>query len=109
MTATVHARPDELAARQGLVDTLAGKAGRVLFGGFPAGVEVAHAMVHGGPWPASSDGRSTSVGTLALQRFLRPVCYQNFPDAALPLELRDGNPLGLARLVDGQWQAPKVG
>ncbi len=107
LTATLHARPDELAARRNLVDTLVGKAGRVLFGGFPTGVEVAHAMVHGGPWPASSDGRSTSVGTMALQRFLRPVCYQNFPDAALPSELREENPLGLARLVDGRWQAAK--
>lgn len=104
LTATVHARPDELAARRSLVDTLVGKAGRVLFGGFPTGVEVAHAMVHGGPWPATSDGRSTSVGTMAIQRFLRPVCYQNFPDAALPPELREENPLGLMRLVDGQWQ-----
>ncbi len=109
LTATVHARPDELAARQALVDTMAGKAGRVVFGGFPTGVEVTHAMVHGGPWPATSDGRSSSVGTMALQRFLRPVCYQNFPDAALPPELREANPLGLARLVDGQWQAAKAG
>ncbi len=109
LTATVHARPEELAARRSLVDALVGKAGRVLFGGFPTGVEVAHAMVHGGPWPASSDGRSTSVGTMAIQRFLRPVCYQNFPDAALPPELREENPLGLTRLVDGQWQAAKAG
>ena len=109
LTATVHARPDELAERNNLVDTLVGKAGRVLFGGFPTGVEVGHAMVHGGPWPATSDGRSSSVGTMAIQRFLRPVCYQNFPDAALPPELREANPLGLARLVDGQWQAAKAG
>lgn len=105
LTATVHARPDELAERKSLVDTLVGKAGRVLFGGFPTGVEVGHAMVHGGPWPATSDGRSTSVGTMAIQRFLRPVCYQNFPDPALPSELREENPLGLTRLVDGQWRA----
>lgn len=105
LTATVHARPDELEARKSFVDTLVGKAGRVLFGGFPTGVEVGHAMVHGGPWPATSDGRSTSVGTMAIQRFLRPVCYQNFPDAALPPELREENSLGLARLVDGQWRA----
>ena len=64
------------------------KAGRLIVNGWPTGVEVAHAMVHGGPFPATSDGRSTSVGTLAIERFLRPVCYQDFPDALLPAALR---------------------
>jgi NADP-dependent aldehyde dehydrogenase len=64
------------------------KAGRLIANGWPTGVEVSHAMVHGGPFPATSDGRSTSVGTLAIERFLRPVCYQDFPDALLPAPLR---------------------
>jgi alpha-ketoglutaric semialdehyde dehydrogenase len=64
-------------------------------------VEVCHAMVHGGPFPATSDGRSTSVGTQAMLRFARPICYQDFPDAALPPELRRANPLDIMRLVNG--------
>jgi len=64
-------------------------------------VEVAHAMVHGGPFPATSDPRSTSVGTLAIKRFLRPVCYQDLPEALLPEAVKNGNPLGVPRRVDG--------
>ncbi len=102
LTATVHCTADDhpLAAR--LLPTLERKAGRVLFNGFPTGVEVCHAMVHGGPFPATSDNRSTSVGALAIERFLRPVSYQNVPAALLPAALQDDNPLGLARLVDGE-------
>jgi NADP-dependent aldehyde dehydrogenase len=81
---------------------LEGKAGRLVCNAFPTGVEVCHAMVHGGPYPATADGRSTSVGTLAIHRFVRPVCYQGFPDAALPEELQEANPLGINRLVDGK-------
>jgi NADP-dependent aldehyde dehydrogenase len=73
----------------------------VLFNGYPTGVEVCHAMVHGGPFPATSDARSTSVGATAIDRFLRPVCYQDVPAELLPAELQDANPLGLTRLVDG--------
>jgi len=65
---------------------------------------VCHAMVHGGPYPSTADGRSTSVGSLAIARFLRPVCYQDLPDALLPEALRDGNPLGLRRRLDGRLQ-----
>ncbi|WP_051174359.1 aldehyde dehydrogenase (NADP(+)) [Marinimicrobium sp. LS-A18] len=71
-----------------LIDILETKAGRLLINGFPTGVEVCSAMVHGGPYPATSDGRTTSVGTRAIDRFLRPVCYQNFPETLLPVELR---------------------
>jgi alpha-ketoglutaric semialdehyde dehydrogenase len=66
------------------------KVGRILVNGFPTGVEVSTAMVHGGPYPATSDGRSSSVGTAAIERFLRPVCYQNFPTELLPPAMRDG-------------------
>jgi len=83
------------------VPLLERKAGRLLLNGYPTGVEVSDAMVHGGPYPATSDARGTSVGTLAIDRFLRPVCFQNYPDALLPDALKSANPLGIARLVDG--------
>lgn len=102
LTATIHATPEELNANRDLMALLEGKAGRLLCNGFPTGVEVCHAMTHGGPYPATSDGRSTSVGTRAITRFTRAVCFQNFPDAALPDELKEANPLSLWRLVDGK-------
>jgi len=106
LTATVHATGDDRALAASLLPTLERKAGRILFNGYPTGVEVSHAMVHGGPFPATSDARSTSVGATAIERFLRPVCYQDVPSELLPQALRDDNPLGLARLVDGQLQQP---
>lgn len=104
LTATVHGTPEELALHRDLVDALESMAGRVVFGGFPTGVEVCPAMVHGGPYPATTEARSTSVGTRAIYRFVRPVCYQNAPQELLPEELRDANPLGIRRLVDGRWE-----
>jgi alpha-ketoglutaric semialdehyde dehydrogenase len=102
LTATVHALPAELAASRELIEVLTHKAGRLIWNGFPTGVEVTHAMTHGGPYPATSDGRATSVGTRAVERFQRLISYQNFPDAALPPELQESNPLGITRLIDGQ-------
>jgi len=102
LTATIHGTPEELAANQDLITILETKAGRLVFNAFPTGVEVCHAMTHGGPYPATSDGRSTSVGTRAITRFARPVCFQGFPETALPDELKEANPLGLSRLVDGK-------
>ncbi|WP_313643990.1 aldehyde dehydrogenase (NADP(+)) [Pseudomonas sp.] len=102
LTATLIAEPADLEQFAALVPVLERKAGRLLVNGYPTGVEVSEAMVHGGPYPATSDARGTSVGTLAIDRFLRPVCYQNYPDALLPPALRDGNPLGLLRLVNGE-------
>ncbi len=104
LTATIHGTPEELAANRELIAILETKAGRLIFNGFPTGVEVCHAMTHGGPYPSTSDGRTTSVGSRAADRFLRPVSYQNFPEAALPDELKESNPLGMLRLVDGQWK-----
>jgi len=101
LTATVHGSEQDLEENGDLIRILESKAGRLLFNGFPTGVEVCHSMVHGGPYPATSDGRSTSVGTRAIFRFVRPVCYQGFPNSALPDELKEGNPLGIWRLVDG--------
>lgn len=104
LTATVHATGADRELAAALLPVLERKAGRILFNGFPTGVEVAHAMVHGGPFPATSDSRSTSVGATAIERFLRPVCYQNVPSDLLPDALADHNPLKLARLVDGTLQ-----
>ncbi|MBI5381944.1 MAG: aldehyde dehydrogenase (NADP(+)) [Opitutae bacterium] len=101
LTATVHGDAGELAAAQPLLELLAQKAGRLVLNAYPTGVEVCPAMHHGGPYPATTDARFTSVGTAALLRFARPVCYQGFPAALLPPALRDENPLGLWRLVNG--------
>ena len=102
LTITIHGTEDDLNANRDLIGLLERKAGRLVFNGFPTGVEVGPAMVHGGPYPATSDGRSTSVGTRAIFRFTRPVCFQDFPNGALPAELQDENPLGIFRLVDGE-------
>jgi len=102
LTATIHGTEQDLRDFADLIAILENKVGRLIFNGFPTGVEVTHAMVHGGPYPATSDGRSTSVGSLAILRFARPVCYQGFPDDALPAELKDANPLGIWRMIDGQ-------
>ena len=102
LTASIHATDDDLAQHGSLVLALERIAGRLVFDGYPTGVEVAHATHHGGPYPAATDVRSTSVGTAAIERFVRPVSFQDAPDAVLPPELRDDNPLGLWRLVDGQ-------
>ncbi len=104
LTATLHVESDDLELAGKLLPTLERKAGRILANGFPTGVEVCHAMVHGGPFPATSDPRATSVGTLAIERFLRPVCYQDLPAALLPDAVRDENPLGLWRLRDGAFE-----
>lgn len=101
LTATVHGTDEDLATAHHLVAILATKAGRLIVNGWPTGVEVCHAMQHGGPWPATSDSRFTSVGSAALERFIRPVCYQDVPPSLLPDALKDGNPLGIMRLVEG--------
>ena len=98
LTASIHATETELAAHVSLVHALQNRAGRLVFNGFPTGVEVCSSMVHGGPFPATSDGRSTSVGTMAIYRFCRQVAWQSFPDAALPAELQELNPLGIRRM-----------
>ena len=103
LTATVYGADDELLDYADLLEILEQKVGRLLINGFPTGVEVSHAMQHGGPYPATTDSRSTSVGTNAILRFARPVCYQNFPDTLLPDELKSANPLQIWRLVNGKW------
>ena len=102
LTATVHATESDHAAAGALIPVLEDKVGRIVFNGWPTGVDVGHAMVHGGPFPATADGRSTSVGTLAIERFLRPVAYQNVPPALLPAAVDVPNSLGIWREVDGE-------
>lgn len=105
LTATLHIEEADTDAVRSLLPVLERKVGRILVNGFGTGVEVAHAMVHGGPFPATSDGRTTSVGSLAISRFLRPVCYQDLPDALLPDELRGSGLPGLPKRLDGKLQS----
>ncbi|MGE6604893.1 aldehyde dehydrogenase (NADP(+)) [Halomonas sp. NPDC076908] len=107
LTATVQMDDDDMALARSLLPILEQKAGRILVNGWPTGVEVGHAMVHGGPYPATSDTRTTSVGSAAIQRFLRPVCYQDLPAGLLPEALKDSNPWKLSRLVDGLRETAK--
>ena len=108
LTATIHGTEQDLREFSDLVAILENKAGRLVINGFPTGVEVSHAMVHGGPYPSTSDGRSTSVGSQAIFRFSRPICYQDFPDASLPKELKNENPLHIWRMVDGEMTREPV-
>lgn len=102
LTAALHISESDHGEARELLPLLEKKVGRILVNGFGTGVEVSHAMVHGGPYPSTADGRSTSVGTMAIQRFLRPVCYQDLPEALLPDDLKESNPRRLDRLVDGK-------
>lgn len=104
LTATLHFDTSDQAAVSQVLPALEGLAGRLVANGWPTGVEVSHAMVHGGPYPATSDGRSTSVGTLAIDRFLRPVCYQDFPDPLLPDALRRDAQHGMPHRLDGAYR-----
>ena len=101
LTVTLQIDPADHADAKRLIPVLERKAGRILANGFPTGVEVCHAMVHGGPFPSTSNAMFTSVGASAIDRFLRPVCYQDLPDALLPQAVQQANPLGLSRVVDG--------
>jgi NADP-dependent aldehyde dehydrogenase len=102
LTAALHIDDADYGAARTFMPTLERRVGRILVNGFGTGVEVGHAMVHGGPYPATADGRSTSVGSLAIYRFLRPVSYQDMPEALLPQALKNDNPLGLTRRLNGE-------
>jgi NADP-dependent aldehyde dehydrogenase len=101
LTGTVHLEESEVADAGNLVECLEGVVGRVIVNGFPTGVEVSHAMHHGGPYPSTTAPSTTSVGTRAILRFARPVCFQDYPEALLPAELTDGNPGGILRMING--------
>lgn len=103
LTASVQAETGDEVLVKTLVATMAEKAGRLIYGGYPTGVEVCHSMHHGGPFPSTTDSKFTSVGTAAILRFVRPVAYQDFPDELLPDALKNANPLNISRLVDGKW------
>jgi len=102
LSASVHGTEKDLQIHRRLITILERKTGRLIFNGYPVGLEVCHAMHHGGPYPASCHSHFTSVGTRCLYRFVRPICYQNWPQSMLPVELQDGNPAGIWRLVDGE-------
>ncbi|OSZ77000.1 aldehyde dehydrogenase (NADP(+)) [Chitinophagaceae bacterium IBVUCB2] len=101
LTATVHGADEELMEYKELLDILEQRAGRVIINGFPTGVEVCNSMVHGGPYPSTTDSKTTSVGTAAIFRFTRPVCYQNVPQLLLPVALKNKNELNISRLING--------
>jgi alpha-ketoglutaric semialdehyde dehydrogenase len=107
LTATLHATAKDRASLPAILEILGQKAGRIIYGGYPTGVEVCHAMHHGGPFPATTDGRSTSVGSAAIYRFVRPLAYQDFPDELLPIGLQKDNPLDILRLLNGNWTKDK--
>lgn len=102
LSCTIMGSESSIKATSDLVDILREKAGRVLFNGVPTGVEVGYAMHHGGPYPSASSGMYTSVGTDAILRFVRPICFQNAPQTILPEELKDDNPLNIWRMVNGE-------
>jgi alpha-ketoglutaric semialdehyde dehydrogenase len=108
LTATIHGTEEDLAEHAGLLAILREKAGRLIFNQFPTGVEVCPSMQHGGPYPATTDSRFTSVGTYAVKRFVRPLAFQNFPDAALPVELKNKNARNIWRIVDGKFTRDDV-
>jgi NADP-dependent aldehyde dehydrogenase len=103
LTTTIMGDESEVAQHSNLLNVIIEKAGRVILNGVPTGVEVCPAMMHGGPFPATTDSRFSAVGIDAIKRFARPVAFQNFSDALLPDELKEGNPLGIWRLRDGVW------
>ena len=109
LTATIHGTAEELVQHGELIQKLAAKAGRLIFNGYPTGVEVSPAMHHGGPFPSTADSKFTSVGTAAIYRFARPVCYQNFPEGLLPVELQNANPRKIWRMVNGETTKDGIG
>ncbi|GAC70600.1 aldehyde dehydrogenase (NADP(+)) [Gordonia soli] len=106
LTATVHASPEDHGIVGRLLPALEDIAGRLIVNGWPTGVEVGHAIVHGGPFPATTDTRSTSVGSAAIERFLRPVAYQDVPAELLPTDISDPAPAGIHRRLDGRTTEP---
>ncbi|MEP3381723.1 MAG: aldehyde dehydrogenase (NADP(+)) [Maribacter dokdonensis] len=108
LTGTILGSEEELELNTGVVDALKGRVGRILFNGVPTGVEVNSSMVHGGPYPASTDSRFTSVGTSAIRRWVRPVSYQDWPNRLLPDALKNENPLGITRLIEGVYTNTEI-
>ncbi len=108
LTATVHGTPEDFLNYQALFDILEKKVGRIIINAYPTGVEVCHSMVHGGPYPATTAPQSTSVGTNAIKRFVRPICFQDYPPSLLPKALQNDNPMNVWRLVNGTLTKDKI-
>jgi NADP-dependent aldehyde dehydrogenase len=108
LTATVMGTEDDFKKFQNCIDLLIERVGRIIYNGVPTGVEVSHAMMHGGPFPATTYSHFTSVGTEAIKRFLRPVCYQDCPNELLPDALKDENPLHIMRKLNGEFTRDAV-
>ena len=108
LTGTILAEEAALQTYSNVVTALQNRVGRIIFNGVPTGVEVCPAMVHGGPYPASTDSRFTAVGVNSIKRWVRPVSFQNWPNALLPQELQNANPLGILRLVNGAYTREEV-
>lgn len=107
LTGTIIGEANELNAHTGIIAAMQNRVGRLIFNGVPTGVEVCPAMIHGGPYPASSDSRFTAVGTHAVYRWVRPFSYQNWPNSLLPLALQNENPLQILRTINNtQTQSP---
>jgi NADP-dependent aldehyde dehydrogenase len=103
LTGTIHMGTGETQTASDIAEILSLRVGRLIYNGYPTGVEVCHAMIHGGPYPATTASQTTSVGTLAIRRFTRPIALQNSPDALLPPALQNENPLKIRRMVNGEW------
>jgi NADP-dependent aldehyde dehydrogenase len=108
LTVTIWGTEKDISDYNELINYLELKAGRIIINGVPTGVEVTHAMMHGGPYPATTDSKFTSVGTSAIYRFTRPVCYQNFSDVILPPALQNKNPLAIIRMVNGEYSKNEI-
>ena len=103
LTGTILASPADLSGEQDVVEALQNRVGRLIFNGVPTGVEVCPSMLHGGPYPASTDSRFSAVGIHSIKRWVRPFSFQDWPNEQLPLALQNENPLGLRRLVNNKW------
>jgi len=108
LTITIWGTENDMSNYAELINYLELKAGRIIINGVPTGVEVTHAMMHGGPYPATTDSKFTSVGTTAIYRFTRPVCYQNFDNKLLPEALQNNNPLNIVRMVNGEYTKNEI-
>jgi NADP-dependent aldehyde dehydrogenase len=108
LTGTIIGSEQELGANSSVVAALGSRVGRIIFNGVPTGVEVCPSMVHGGPFPASTDSRFTAVGPYAIKRWVRPVAFQNWPQDFLPDPLKDENPLQILRLVNGVYSDSEI-
>jgi NADP-dependent aldehyde dehydrogenase len=108
LTGTVFGTASDIRSYEACIDELQERTGRLIYNGVPTGVEVGHAMIHGGPFPATTDGRTTSVGADAIKRFVRPVCFQDCTEEFLPDALRDENPLGIMRKLNGRYSRAGV-